>query len=405
MKNIIVLGYYNRKNLGDEYFKYIFNKIFEDHIISFFEPNKINFIPSSTDILICGGGDIITDYFTKHIIKLKYEYEKTNNKKIPTFAMSIGITYPNEIIENNPYFLDIFDHIIVRSKHDYKLLSKRYNNISYLPDAIFIDKQHNIFSRLFNSNHFITNNIVGVMLARPIYNFGKNKNYRLIMDQIINGLKYILDDGYEIHLVPFNTENLSDNDNDIIICNEVLKALNNDRVHIKIYSVDTINNAFSEYKFAICMRFHSHVIALNNNVPFMSLCLTPKVKYLMEELHLNQYIVDLKNINNIYSNFIDIFSNLENSRITLPNINVSVNDYLLNIKTLKTCGPYYVCDEIIEEIFNNCITILCKYMKNTYHNLSFDNMINDINVLTINEFNIKYSNNEYIDKNIFEIIL
>ena len=177
MKNIIVLGYYNRKNLGDEYFKYIFNKIFEDHIISFFEPNKINFIPSSTDILICGGGDIITDYFTKHIIKLKYEYEKTNNKKIPTFAMSIGITYPNEIIENNPYFLDIFDHIIVRSKHDYKLLSKRYNNISYLPDAIFIDKQHNIFSRLFNSNHFITNNIVGVMLARPIYNFGKNKNY------------------------------------------------------------------------------------------------------------------------------------------------------------------------------------------------------------------------------------
>lgn len=68
-KRIIVMGYFDHKNIGDEQykltFKYIFEKyLHEDYIITYISFDKIDrFLFYSTDIIVVGGGDILNNYF------------------------------------------------------------------------------------------------------------------------------------------------------------------------------------------------------------------------------------------------------------------------------------------------------------------------------------------------------
>ena len=73
----------------------------------------------------------------KQIIKLKYNLEDKVKKKIPTYAISIGITFKKSFYDNKPYYLDIFDYFIVRNKIDKQLLDKIHTRI---------DKKYQIYS-------------------------------------------------------------------------------------------------------------------------------------------------------------------------------------------------------------------------------------------------------------------
>ena len=108
--NIVILGYYGHGNYGDDMFEVIFKKLYLEHNLSFYDPNKISAIPESTDIIICGGGDIINDWFMQQISKLKIRAEQKANKRIPTYAISIGVTFKKSIPNSKPYYLDIYNY-------------------------------------------------------------------------------------------------------------------------------------------------------------------------------------------------------------------------------------------------------------------------------------------------------
>ena len=175
--NIVFLGYYGHNNYGDDYFEFIFKKIFSNYKITFYNPNKITSLSESTNIIICGGGDIINDYFMNQIVKLKYNLEEKVKKKIPTYAISIGITFKKSFYENKPYYLDIFDYFIVRNKIDKEILDKRYKPeyVKYMPDIVhgIIKYKHKyIFTNIFNKEK-----IIGIFLTNTISNSGNNPNY------------------------------------------------------------------------------------------------------------------------------------------------------------------------------------------------------------------------------------
>ena len=106
--NIIILGYYSHGNYGDDLFEVIFKKLYVNYNLTFYDPNKINIIPDNIDIIVCGGGDIINDFFMKQIVKLKLSAEAKYKKKIPTYAISVGITYKKSVILGKSHYLDIF---------------------------------------------------------------------------------------------------------------------------------------------------------------------------------------------------------------------------------------------------------------------------------------------------------
>ena len=199
--NILFLGYYNHNNMGDDYFEFIFKKMFNNYNIYFIDPNNLTEINKNINILVCGGGDIINDYFMNKIVLLKYNFEKNNNKKLLTYAISVGITYKLSIYPDKIHYLDIFDYLIVRNKIDVEILSKRYGEqyVKYMPDVV-----HLIPNYIQNKNIIEKSNklIIGIFLTETISNNGLNKNYDLEVNNFVNLIENI-PKNYIIHLVPF----------------------------------------------------------------------------------------------------------------------------------------------------------------------------------------------------------
>ena len=107
MYNILILGYYDKFNIGDDCFKIAFREfISEENNLIFINPclqkNSNYLIPENIDCVIVGGGDIVNIYFLRSIFEL---IQRSNYRK-KVHGISIGITFP-EILEKQ--YLKIFD--------------------------------------------------------------------------------------------------------------------------------------------------------------------------------------------------------------------------------------------------------------------------------------------------------
>jgi len=367
--NIVFLGYYGHNNYGDDYFEYIFKKIFLNYKVSFYNPNKITNLSESTNIIICGGGDIINDYFMKQIIKLKYNLEDKVKKKIPTYAISIGITFKKSFYDNKPYYLDIFDYFIVRNKIDKELLDKRYDPeyVKYLPDIV-----HGIikYKRKYIIQPICKEKVIGIFLTNTISNSGTNLTYNDEIKKFAELIQTIPKE-YKIHLVPFNTgPNKNENDNELNknIYN-LLNAETRKNVFVKHYSLKDLLNTFRNqiYSFGICMRYHAHILCNTYNIPFISISMTNKTFEYMVDFGLDNYYINYNdrvlNIENIIelieTGITDkVFKNQKQSKI------INLNDFTYPVTNLiiRTKGPEYFDIDRFNKFFNMAMKDLLEYL-------------------------------------------
>lgn len=99
--NILVLGFYDRKNIGDESYKISIPLLLGNRCkITFKCMDDVYEIPKNTDIVICGGGDIINEYFMEKAVNI------LNNFNGVVYALSVGIPY-----SQNKRYLHLFDHV------------------------------------------------------------------------------------------------------------------------------------------------------------------------------------------------------------------------------------------------------------------------------------------------------
>jgi hypothetical protein len=139
MKSIIIIGYFNHNNIGDEQYKlsihYILNKILnensKEYTITFIDCDECkNHVFDENDIIIIGGGDILNNYFMDEINTL------FSKKKNTIIALSVGMPY-NEIIFTNK--LHIIDYLFLRTHQDMELFSHYFtkDRLFYIPDLSF----------------------------------------------------------------------------------------------------------------------------------------------------------------------------------------------------------------------------------------------------------------------------
>lgn len=330
----LVYGYYSMFNAGDDAFKLVFNNYFKNinknkkYIVNYLNPSSINsYFNSIYDEIIIGGGDIINPYFLNNIINFN------NNNNIKITAISVGIPYLDNI-----HYLNNFNKIYLRNNKDYNdIINNKYkyvlniNNIYYTSDICF---------GLNTDNHLIDLNIdnnkinIGVFLCRPFYNkdyedFYNNLIFKisLLLNKILNINKNI-----NIYLIPFNINSNNIKENDCIINNHIksLNYLNNRIINVnfelfdKTIYVEQINTLIKKLNFGICSRFHSHVFCCNNNIPFISLSCTRKVKELLLEIDLIDIYSKLECINDVPFDFnlektINIFKNILNNELYYKN--------------------------------------------------------------------------------------
>jgi len=386
---IIVFGYYGQKNIGDDLFAHIFSNIFssenENHDVILLSSDDddehiYKHVYENIDAFVFGGGDIFHEHFMNVAYKFKTDWEKTHKKKLPMYALSVGMSYPEQLNNENSNFVDMFDHIIFRNKNDYEIVAKRLgaNNVTCLPDIVYVLKNHD------EKKKYENNGKIAFIAAQPIIASGRNKYYNNIVKNIAHCLEnIIIKYDCSVDLVAFNYNENNPKECDIVLNNNILAQISEKYKNmvncVVINDVEKMATCIKNYKLNICMRFHAHILSHMWNVPFVSICFTNKAKQFMIENNLEKYIVNMpKNKGETWpcdfpiNECLKIVDEILVSKNDATDIKVNPIDYINCIinKKMRTTPPYYISPhQIIEyqtNIMKKITNIVEKYVKNNY---------------------------------------
>lgn len=344
--DIIIIGYYNHYNLGDDQYMLSFINLFK-----FIKYNSIKFVDcdkifnteiKDTDIIILGGGDVLNNYFINNI-NIKFE-----NKPNKLFAVSVGLPYTYILTDTGK--LNIFDHIFIRSKQDISLFSKYYKNISYIPDISFnlscdkysynlsCDKYSNTLCNTNSINNIlcelreikVNKKIIGFALSRHIYHNQYIQEYNNCILNLYHLIKNLIILDYHIIFIPFNTNSISTIENDILIYNDIItlfsmndteQFINDNITFIKNkIEIDQLFELYDIMDYCIPMRYHACLFSIYTNTPFLPMYTTRKISNLLLDINwqhsykLECNTIDIPITIN-YNELLTKFDNLVNAKI------------------------------------------------------------------------------------------
>jgi len=326
-----IIGYYEHCNFGDDQYKKSFSKLLADYIhsdytIDFYNCDKVHeYTFKNTDIIIIGGGDILNPYFLNKINK---RFEKGENLII---AFSVGLPYTKTLVQTD--LLDIIDYIFLRTHQDLNIFKKYFDKdrVFYIPDLSYIlskyynkeltvgskpskDEELTLTSKVeveervnqfreskniqerVNSAFILqiqkkkkSSKIMCLFLSRHIYDKNYETEYKTIITNLCKFIEWSIDQNYHIILLPFNTNQDNSCENDMLINQDIIKNVHSANLeHItnidKTLSEIELQNIMKYIDVSICMRFHSVLFSIYNNVPFIPIYTTRKIRNLLLDI-------------------------------------------------------------------------------------------------------------------------
>lgn len=310
MIRVVILGYYDAHNAGDEAFRHVFQSILNKEIyhLEFVHPvrclkeNPDWKLPVNTDCVIVGGGDIINDYFMPSIRKILVGFKGTR------LAIGVGISYPD-----CAGYLKSFDRVIVRSQADFDM-AKLYVQEDYLeqyPDlSIFLDRKQELPYKSDSVVERIRSGSIirlTVCIAEPClataYEHGEELTKKLA--STIKGTCSMISRQGSVEkviltFVPFNTNTDQPEECDLIAIEKVKSLMQGMEEAYKVIEYQVLSNEVvrdteklfqhfvQDTDFAICMRYHSVMFALVSGTPFIALYSTPKIGNLLKSIGISE---------------------------------------------------------------------------------------------------------------------
>jgi hypothetical protein len=282
----LVLGYYDRHNAGDEQYKtsipIFFGASFECDFECIDDAKPMD-SDSEYDIVLCGGGDIINPYFMDKVERIVAKYTRA------VYGFSVGIPYDADLS-----YVDIFDHLVVRSKYDFDLVAERLGseNVTFLPDVAFINQIQKVIYEP-DRDPMVR---FGVCLATPIL-LNEARCTQHIASAVSTFIRAVPS---ECHFFMFNSNPLNANESDETGIYDVLDAMDETtrgRCVIRNDAIDASNliEAISKMDFNVCFRYHSAVFSIAAGVPIIAVAATKKMTQLMVDVELPSiYVVNVR---------------------------------------------------------------------------------------------------------------
>jgi polysaccharide pyruvyl transferase WcaK-like protein len=260
--NISIVGWYNKNNMGDDYFKKIFNKKFSKFNTSFYN-SEFKKIDTNSDVLILGGGDVLSEFFI----------DNNNLDKIKV-KMAIGVgMYKEEdykVVSN-------FNYIYHRNKssdRDFKFPA--IEKVRYIPDIVF--------SENFNkSKQKMDKKSICVFLSQDEYlsfiKWGKKEEIDKKINNVIEELN-ILSNDYDVYFVDLCNDDIRGDHN---LFNSISNRLKFEPRRPNL-NIDNILTFISNMDHCVCMRLHSHIFSIIARTNFTSISDSGKCKILLNDL-------------------------------------------------------------------------------------------------------------------------
>lgn len=249
-KRLAVWGWWQGKNLGDNWIKRTISKLFPE--AEFINTGVMDF--SAYDFVICGGGGL----FIYDTLRPWFNY----NQKTPYGILGLGAEFPHvttkayELSRNSKFFY---------VRDNYSLNCMKINDIDRSYDITF---------------------------ASPL-EFTKDKTLN------IDKLFFVWRSGTDLlHNPQFNKYiNYEDNFNKYkdIITEEFEEIVEDDFQTTK----DDIEARIGNCGFVISGRFHGIVAAIQKGLPCIAIDICPKIRVLMEECGLGEYCIKINEVHKI----------------------------------------------------------------------------------------------------------
>jgi hypothetical protein len=262
---VMVLGWYDRGNLGDECYREAFRLLFGD--VRFACTDEVDAIPSDVEVLVCGGGDIVNPFFVSKIRRLLKTFSG------PCYAVSVGVPFSADAS-----LLSVFDHVFVRSASDYDVAVSAVpsSNVSRIPDLSWLLRQ--TYAPCLGKS--VSRRRLGVCLAQPAF-YGARDGVRDAVVRTVDRLRA----EYDVYLLAFNTHEQNASECDYVINDAIVRACGDGGVtDVRgVRDRDGMMAYIASMDVMLCMRYHAIQYCLQARKPFAAVYTTKKVQSLLTD--------------------------------------------------------------------------------------------------------------------------
>lgn len=319
----LILGYFDRDNLGDDIFLEVWKYLVETRaprgakaLYASLEDSPEEIASSWAEThaglptaIIIAGGDVLTEYFSIKIrnvslaLEKKLEQEAFANQRlsnvedtkicnVPIYGISVAAPFESAV---HLGFCDFYSQLLVRPSANISYLQGRMGRyaVTQAQDLSCYLLQMYSSNSCEKVQYDKTRSKMVVCLAAQICGSGLNvyiSNVKNIAEGIVDACKKCKID--EVVFVPFDTSGTDSDDfhlnSDLIreiaeLDPELVTTMLFDALEHNVKSVYGMF-ANGEFDVALCGRYHSHMMAILSHTPLASICVTQKVNSLLQEI-------------------------------------------------------------------------------------------------------------------------
>lgn len=269
-----VVGYYDMRNVGDEAFRPAIKSFFSQDTVEFYNIDIYKSPPPSTpDVLVLGGGDVVTPYYLPTVSASPCPIK---------IGLGVGLGYESESDLAAAAGLSAW---FFRNQKDVDLVRAKTDCVvEHTPDLAFAisPSGEDVLSRYVPKDKpvvavFLTDYMMPSAFRKEDLFWTRSRQF------LENFGRFCLDlqrRGYRVLCVPCSGDAHADDRRTHL---SLRAHVNNDLVCVNdLLTPQEVVDLLSGVKAAVCQRFHSHVFAMSANTPIMSIGFTRKVKKLVE---------------------------------------------------------------------------------------------------------------------------
>jgi polysaccharide pyruvyl transferase WcaK-like protein len=280
---INIVGWFDKKNIGDECFKPAINHIFLKHHLEYITPPNNHTNP---DIAVLGGGAVASPFYLEKLPK--------NCKK---YALGIDLAYESE---SDLLAAAKFDGIFIRNQTDVKKFGWKFDcPVRAMPDLSFFLKPSgvNVIEKKGLRNNkekkkvaVFPTDYVNPAIDRSVKEFG-NKAYSFA-ENTAKELDILQENGWDVYIMCCSTGGYGDDRRMALQISSFCK--NKLEVVLDTYSPQDMIDFIAQMDLTICQRFHSHLFSVIAGTPLISMEYTRKVHVFLEEMGIRDSITAAK---------------------------------------------------------------------------------------------------------------
>jgi polysaccharide pyruvyl transferase WcaK-like protein len=266
---ILVYGWYNQGNLGDELFKEAFRSLFLNYDFIFTDHITKASLKDVSAVFIGGGSFLFAP--------LKMESgaaDLLQQKKL----FYIGVGSETEI---HPFHLELFKIaklIAIRNNNNLELIKSINSNVMVIPDIVY-SLQSSIASRQRQKKNVL---VIPNMAVVPTWNdpHWKHASWNYFKSEFAQALDLLVDDGHTIKFLAMCQNSQTDDHAAAIeIVNHMNNRGRNYLLHNPSSDLGFITANLSQFDFIITQRFHGIVLSEMMRVPYVSIYHHDKLKH------------------------------------------------------------------------------------------------------------------------------